>query len=44
MFTGLIEDVGTLLELRRGADAASITVATALPRGLATVSLSTASA
>jgi riboflavin synthase len=31
MFTGLIEDVGTLLELRRGADAASVTVATALP-------------
>lgn len=31
MFTGLIEDVGTLLELRRAADSTSITVATALP-------------
>jgi riboflavin synthase len=31
MFTGLIEDVGTLLELRRTAGAASVTVGTALP-------------
>jgi riboflavin synthase len=31
MFTGLIEDVGTLFELRRGGDSASVTVATALP-------------
>jgi riboflavin synthase len=31
MFTGLIEDIGTLLELRRAAGAASVTVATALP-------------
>jgi len=31
MFTGLIEDLGTLVELRRGGDAASVTVATALP-------------
>jgi riboflavin synthase len=31
MFTGLIEDLGTLVELRRSGDVASITVATALP-------------
>lgn len=32
MFTGLIEDLGTLVELRRsGVDAASVTVATTLP-------------
>ncbi|NJC88820.1 MAG: riboflavin synthase [Desulfuromonas sp.] len=31
MFTGLIEDLGTLVELRRGGDAATITIATALP-------------
>lgn len=31
MFTGLIEDLGTLMELRRGHDATSLTVATALP-------------
>jgi riboflavin synthase len=31
MFTGLIEDVGTLLELRRGGESAGVTVATALP-------------
>lgn len=31
MFTGLIEDLGTLLEVRRGHDVASVTVATALP-------------
>lgn len=31
MFTGLIEDLGTLVELRRGGDAATVTIATALP-------------
>jgi len=31
MFTGLIEDLGTLLDLRRGSDAASLTLTTALP-------------
>jgi len=31
MFTGLIEDLGTLEELRRGGEHASVTVATALP-------------
>jgi riboflavin synthase len=31
MFTGLIEDLGTLVELRRGGDTVSVTVATALP-------------
>jgi riboflavin synthase len=31
MFTGLIEDLGTLEELRRGGGHASVTVATALP-------------
>lgn len=31
MFTGLIEDLGTLSELRQGRDTASLTVATALP-------------
>ena len=31
MFTGLIEDLGTVLDLRRGGDAASLTLTTALP-------------
>ncbi len=31
MFTGLIEDLGTLLEIRRGGSVASVTVATSLP-------------
>jgi riboflavin synthase len=31
MFTGLIEDLGTLLEIRRGGSIASVTVATSLP-------------
>lgn len=31
MFTGLIEDVGTIRELRRGAAGARLTVATAIP-------------
>lgn len=31
MFTGLIEDLGTLVELRRDGDTAGITLATALP-------------
>ncbi|MHB8708802.1 MAG: riboflavin synthase [Desulfuromonadales bacterium] len=31
MFTGLIEDLGTLVELRRSGEATSVTVATALP-------------
>lgn len=31
MFTGLIEDIGTLRELRTGADRAQLAVATALP-------------
>lgn len=31
MFTGLIEDLGTLVELRRNGEAARITLATALP-------------
>jgi len=31
MFTGLIEDLGTLLDLHRGSDAASLTLTTALP-------------
>ncbi|MCM2263610.1 MAG: riboflavin synthase [Desulfuromonadales bacterium] len=31
MFTGLIEDLGTLAELRRGGGVASVTIATALP-------------
>jgi len=31
MFTGLIEDLGTLLEVHRGHDAARVMVATALP-------------
>lgn len=31
MFTGLIEDLGSLLEVRRGGEAASISVATQLP-------------
>jgi riboflavin synthase len=31
MFTGLIEDLGTLLELHRGSDVATLTVGTALP-------------
>lgn len=31
MFTGLIEDLGTLLELRRSGEATGITVTTALP-------------
>ncbi len=31
MFTGLIEDLGTLLEVHRGQDAARVMVATALP-------------
>jgi riboflavin synthase len=31
MFTGLIEDLGTVLDLRRGTDAASLNLATALP-------------
>jgi riboflavin synthase len=31
MFTGLIEDLGTLEGLRRGGESASVTVATALP-------------
>lgn len=33
MFTGLIEDLGTLRELRRGAEQVRLTVATALPMG-----------
>ena len=31
MFTGLIEDLGTLLALRRGSESAAITIATSLP-------------
>ena len=31
MFTGLIEDVGTLCEIHRGGESARVTVATALP-------------
>lgn len=31
MFTGLIEDLGTLIELRRSGEAASVAIATALP-------------
>lgn len=31
MFTGLIEDLGTLIELRRSGEAASVVIATALP-------------
>jgi riboflavin synthase len=31
MFTGLIEDLGTVLDLRRGSDAAALTLTTALP-------------
>lgn len=31
MFTGLIEDLGTLVELRRNSEAAAITIATSLP-------------
>ncbi|MEJ2520858.1 MAG: 1-acyl-sn-glycerol-3-phosphate acyltransferase, partial [Desulfuromonadales bacterium] len=31
MFTGLIEDIGTLRSLRKGSDQAIVTIATALP-------------
>jgi len=31
MFTGLIEDLGSVLDLRRGSDAGSLTLSTALP-------------